>query len=437
MRSPTAPCARSTCNYYIFFADDAAGRLLAHLLAAADAKPCASRLLLTASTWTNRTPLLDALGLASSEHPGAPVQSVPRAQPTSIWSKALQFTVDGARLNRRMHNKSFTVDNIYTIVGVQHQRRVLRRELAGLFPRSRRARDRSGHRGRPRTHVFDRYWNSGRSLPGDGLRPAPATGRNLSRTRDAARRGTRVRQSDYAQAMLDALPDGSSADRNGRWDWGVARVVADDPGQTEPVAEDALPPTHDLRAMLDAASADVEIVAITSCRGRPGVGICGRWRRARVRISVLTNSLAATDETAVHAGYAPPNLLAAGVRLYELRPLTARPDQAHGTSSGVSLHAKTARRRRARSVRRLDEHGPALAPAPARKWASSSTRRRWHGGSCSSSTARRGGKCVQGRTGAESPAAAGACADTLDQRATTAAPWVRSRPEPPRDDARA
>ena len=66
-------------------------------------------------------------------------------------------------------------------------------------------------------------------------------------------------------------------------------------------------------------------------------------------MSVLTNSLAATDVPAVHAGYAKrrPALLAAGVKLYELKPdqgdaaRSRRSDRGLAGSSGASLHAKT------------------------------------------------------------------------------------------------
>jgi len=63
-----------------------------------------------------------------------------------------------------------------------------------------------------------------------------------------------------------------------------------------------------------------------------------------VSVQVLTNSLASTDEPAVHSGYAHyrRQLLEAGVQLHELRPQpgAAQSATAGGTSSGVSLHAK-------------------------------------------------------------------------------------------------
>jgi putative cardiolipin synthase len=64
-------------------------------------------------------------------------------------------------------------------------------------------------------------------------------------------------------------------------------------------------------------------------------------------VRVLTNSLAATDVAAVHAGYAPcrRGLLAGGVELHEMRPSSDALDERHRRglfgSSQASLHAKT------------------------------------------------------------------------------------------------
>ena len=66
-----------------------------------------------------------------------------------------------------------------------------------------------------------------------------------------------------------------------------------------------------------------------------------------MRVRVLTNSLAATDVAAVHAGYAPSRraLLEAGVQLHELRPSGGALAEQHRRglfgSSQASLHAKT------------------------------------------------------------------------------------------------
>jgi putative cardiolipin synthase len=73
----------------------------------------------------------------------------------------------------------------------------------------------------------------------------------------------------------------------------------------------------------------------------------GKLVKRGVRVTVLTNSLAATDVGAVHAGYQRYRkaLLEAGVRLYELKPEAIeheREKRGGGiTGSRASLHAKT------------------------------------------------------------------------------------------------
>src|SRR5690606_40679097 len=69
--------------------------------------------------------------------------------------------------------------------------------------------------------------------------------------------------------------------------------------------------------------------------------------RRGVAVRILTNSLDATDVSAVHAGYAKRrrDLLAGGVRLIETRRLSPH-QQRHESggpfgSSGSSLHGKT------------------------------------------------------------------------------------------------
>ena len=61
-----------------------------------------------------------------------------------------------------------------------------------------------------------------------------------------------------------------------------------------------------------------------------------------VRVAVLTNSLAATDVTAVHGAYARYRepLIEGGVRLFELKPYDDRSDVSLFGSSSASLHTK-------------------------------------------------------------------------------------------------
>jgi putative cardiolipin synthase len=100
-----------------------------------------------------------------------------------------------------------------------------------------------------------------------------------------------------------------------------------------------------LKVMLDAAKSEVFITSPYFVPGDTGTQFLTALVQRGVTTQVLTNSLAATDETAAHSGYSRyrRRLLEGGVRLYELRPDpgAAQPVTSRGTSSGVSLHAKT------------------------------------------------------------------------------------------------
>ena len=81
--------------------------------------------------------------------------------------------------------------------------------------------------------------------------------------------------------------------------------------------------------------------------GADGTAALGALAKSGVKVRILTNSLAASDEKSVHAGYAKrrQDLLLAGVQLYELKP-TAANESREGdvrlwASSSSALHAKT------------------------------------------------------------------------------------------------
>ena len=75
--------------------------------------------------------------------------------------------------------------------------------------------------------------------------------------------------------------------------------------------------------------------------GKAGLELLLSLVRRGVRVSVVTNSLAATDVVAVHGGYARyrRQLLEAGVEIFELKPSGGEPASMFG-SRGASLHTK-------------------------------------------------------------------------------------------------
>ena len=131
--------------------------------------------------------------------------------------------------------------------------------------------------------------------------------------------------------------------------WGKARLLYDDPAKITRAPEDTrghlLPQFADLRSQIEK---ELLIVSPYFIPGESGVAVLRGLVKRGVRVTVLTNSLAATDVAAVHAGYQRyrMDLLEAGVRLYELKPGAIeyeREKRGKGGISGsrASLHAKT------------------------------------------------------------------------------------------------
>lgn len=329
-------------QYYIF-KNDATGRLVAqHLLAAAD-RGVRVRMLIDDLSVSHEVDMFDALN--ASPNMKVRLFNPFHTRKPSMLSKAVQLLFSPSRLNHRMHNKSFIVDNNVAIVGgrnigddyfsVDRTTDFRDLDLIAIGPVVQEA-----------SRAFDEYWNCPDAYPVTAFRGKRASHYDLARVRvDLARDARTFAQSDYAQAATLDYPDGPSGDRHGGWFWGPALLVADQPAKIEMRhGEPALRIGPRIKAMTDQAQHELLLISPYFVPSKQDVrylvGLVGRG----VTVQVLTNSLASTDEPAVHAGYSRHRrtLLEGGVQLWELRPAAGAPQPAtaKGTSSGVSLHAK-------------------------------------------------------------------------------------------------
>jgi len=196
------------------------------------------------------------------------------------------------------------------------------------------------------SQAFDDYWNCDAAYPVKAFSGKHADHYELARLRvDLAHDARTFAQSDYAQATLDELPNGASADRPGKWFWGPATLVADQPEKIEAGHDQPqLRIGPDIKALTDGAQHELLLISPYFVPGDSGTQYLAALAARGVTVKVLTNSLASNDEPAVYSGYSHYRraLLEGGVQLYELRPAAgaAQPATAGGTSSGVSLHAK-------------------------------------------------------------------------------------------------
>ena len=316
---------------YYLLDDDSSGRGLLALVAQAADRGVRVRLLIDdVHTGTQDAALADF-----ASHPGIEVRTFNPFQVRARMGmrRATELLLRSDRLNRRMHNKIMVADNAAAIIGGRNignayfdqasDTAFLDLDVLAIGPVVREA-----------SASFDAYWNSAWAVPVEAFSPAPAS-------RDAAA----ARPSADGTALAGALASGALA-----FEWGPARALWDRPEKIsgrEAAARDGVRMTPALLALVQGARERVTIVSAYFVPGEGGVDLFAGLVRRGVSLTVLTNSLAATDVVAAHAGYAHyrPALARAGVNLFELRPLPGTRGQPGSGSAGpfssrTSLHAK-------------------------------------------------------------------------------------------------
>jgi len=320
-------------QYYIWH-PDTSGWLLAQELWRAAERGVRVRLLLD----DNNTRGMDEAIAVLDAHPNIEVRLF---NPYANRGFRLgELASDFSRVNRRMHNKSFTADNQASIVG---GRNVGDEYFGAASPVEFADLDALviGAVVPEISASFDAYWNSESAYPASSLiakSGAPAAFESAHERSDAARYLEAVR----ATPLVGMLRAGKLP-----LEWAQARLVQDDPSKVlHPPERTEL---HLLPRMVEALGepkSEVDLVSPYFVPTKEGTEALVALAARGIKVRVLTNSLAATDVTPVHAGYAKRReaLLRGGVRLYELKPLVEKKtaeDRGIGSSSDASLHAKT------------------------------------------------------------------------------------------------
>lgn len=327
-------------QYYIWH-KDMTGTLLLDALRAAAERGVRVRLLLD----DNNTAGLDPVLAALDAHPNIEVRLFnPFALRSPRW---LGYLTDFRRANRRMHNKSYTADNQVTIIGGRNVGDEYFGATGGVLFSDLDVMA-AGPVVRAVSGDFDLYWQSLSSYPVALLLP-PADPRALADL--AAQREALAQQqamADYNRALRESPFVRDLSQARLQLEWAPTRMVSDDPAKGLGRAPPDSLVRDKLKAIIGEPAARVSLVSPYFVPSDSGVAIFTDLARRGVDIEILTNSLEATDVAAVHAGYAKRRhaLLAAGVRLHELRRLSPgfgrEPVRGSmGSSSATSLHAKT------------------------------------------------------------------------------------------------
>ncbi|GAA5175655.1 phospholipase D family protein [Niveibacterium umoris] len=332
---------RSLDLQYYIWRDDLTGRHLAHaLLDAADRGVRVRVLLDDVGSGAD-----DDVLLALDAHPNIEIRLFNPVANRRF--RMLGMAADFERTNRRMHNKAFVADNQAAILGGRNigdeyfdagsdvafgDLDVL--TLGPVVPEV--------------SASFDRFWNAQASLPIAAIAGAAGNATALARLRTVLDAFVAAERDSPYVRDLAAVVARVRADPDGRWFTGGARLLYDEPdkiqrapGQTEATL------LSQFGNIGDTVGTELLVVSPYFIPGEAGVAWFRKLTDRGVKVTILTNSLAASDVGAVHSGYKRYReaLLEAGVRLYELKPgaIEAAKDKKKTLlgASRASLHAKT------------------------------------------------------------------------------------------------
>ncbi|WP_099867504.1 phospholipase D family protein [Pararhizobium haloflavum] len=326
---------RSLDLIYYLWHDDLTGGLLAQEVIAAADRGVRVRLLLDDINTRGADPLYFALDV----HENIEVRLFnPMRERGGGLRRGIEMLLRLMSINRRMHNKAWIADGRLAIVGGRNVgdeyfdaattnfRDLDLLLLGAAVPEA--------------EQIFDAFWNCGGSVPADALIRRP---KNLDRVRNRLRRlGSGEKATPYLGRVRRRVSVSRLLDDAGRLHWSHDVRVVTDPPQKANGELDGRWLTSDLVPALDGGTKTLRIISPYFIPGAEGLSWLAGMAQRGIDIQVLTNSLAATDVAAVHGAYAPyrPDLLKAGIRLFELQPFAARKGISAFGSRGASLHTK-------------------------------------------------------------------------------------------------
>jgi putative cardiolipin synthase len=321
---------------YFIWDSDTTGRILAERLVRAADRGVRVRILLDDLNLQGR----DAVVAALDAHPNIEIRLFnPFAHRSG---HLLDFIVDFNRVNHRMHNKLFVMDNALAIVGGRNignhyfevHQQVNFRDMDVIA---------GGPVVREASGVFDHFWNSAWAVPIRALVDRPATEADLQEAVQTSRQLVAQEPYPYPLDQDVATLKSEMTAIFDRCIWAPGHMIFDDPDEITKHGRTTTM-TESFYRRIGRLESELLIEVPYLIVRKPGLAAVKRLRDRGVRIRVLTNSLASNDVLAAHAGHAEhrDKLIAAGVELYELRsdPAVKKRTFFLSGSGRSTLHAK-------------------------------------------------------------------------------------------------
>ena len=243
----------------------------------------------------------------------------------NIVGKTAKFVTDFRDANQRMHNKTFTVDGKVAITGgrniadeyfdYDHEYNFRDRDVLLL-----------GKAVSSINASFETFWNSPLSVPVNKLVEDPGVNGKDSLRFQRLHQYACNPDNFWPQVRerIKELPDLFHAICNsGALVWtDSVRFIADTPGKNNAGLHGGGVTTDELARLVSNAQHTVDIQSPYLIVTDEGLKLFADAAKRGVRIRILTNSLASTDNLPAFAGYQKVRrkLLNAGVEIYEFRP---------------------------------------------------------------------------------------------------------------------
>ena len=319
---------------YFLMKDDTAGAVMMNALLKAADRGVRVRFLLDDIFTTAK----DRGLLLINQHPNIEVRLFNPVSRRGFHT--LNFVGDFRQANRRMHNKSFTVDNQISVVGgrniadeyfqLKTDSVFVDFEVLAMGPIATEI-----------SESFDIYWNHSRAVP---MHQIADNDEELETVRaEIAEEFDGIYDTVYKQALESQLLQDLMANREPYFA-ADAIVLSDSPDKLiNDIHEDHMQLATDLLDVLHSARKEVIFISPYYVPGKGGVQLVRDLVNKGVRVIILTNSLASNNHVPVHGGYARyrKDVIRAGAELYEARANAAR--ELQGMEEGpdaMTLHTK-------------------------------------------------------------------------------------------------
>ncbi len=263
------------------------------------------------------------------------------------WLRHIELLINLKRAGRRMHNKAFIADNASAIIGgrnigdeyfdARNKLNFVDLDLLTIGPIVNDI-----------TTSFNDYWHSHWATPIEEISKARVARKQLLKLRRNLKdKWHHARNTEYFQSLKQASLTQKIINKKIDFTWADADLFYDRPEKL--CKEQPEHTTHigpQVMPYFNRAEKELLVATPYFVPGKRGVQWFSEKKKQGVDIKILTNSLAATDVTAVHAGYKKyrKQLLARGIHLFELKPtakgLRSKTSKILEGSKQASLHAK-------------------------------------------------------------------------------------------------